>query len=117
CYSQLVERLQGTAPEWTHVVLGSKARESFRLAEFSAYYRRLQGRFLRVLEAGAHVTYPDPLEHCGLCRWSAPSDARREADDHLSLVANMRRAQIARLSEVGITTVTELAGANGDQRP
>ena len=62
-YSQLLERLQGTAPEWTHVVLGSKARESFRLAEFSAYYRRLQDRFLRVLEAGANGTYPDPVEH------------------------------------------------------
>ena len=116
-YSQLLERLQGTAPEWTHVVLGSKARESFRLAEFSAYYRRLQDRFLRVLEAGANGTYPDPVEHCGLCRWSAHCDARREADDHLSLVANMRRSQVARLSEVGITTVTELARANGDQRP
>src|SRR5439155_10180961 len=95
----------------------SMTRESFRLAEFSAYYRRLHDRFVRVLETGANGTYPDPVEHCGLCRWSAFCDARREADDHLSLVANIRRSQIARLGDVGITTVAELARANGHQRP
>jgi predicted RecB family nuclease len=64
-----------------------------------------------VLDRGLNGTYPDPVEHCGLCRWSNHCDARREADDHLCLVANMRRSQTARLGEVGITTVAQLARA------
>ena len=85
---------QGRAPEWMHVVLGTRARESFRVAEFAAYYRRVKGQLRAARStAGLDGTYPDPVEHCGLCRWEGICDARREADDHLSLVANMRRSQ------------------------
>jgi predicted RecB family nuclease len=44
-------------------------------------------------------------------------DARRAADDHRSLVANMRGLQRMRLAEVGITTVAQLATATPVQRP
>lgn len=116
-YSELLTSAQGVAPEWMHVVLGTRARESLRLAEFTAYYRRLKARFEQVLEAGGGGTYPDPVEHCGLCRWEGVCDARREADDHLSLVANMRRTQTLRLNEAGLTTVTQLGVALPAQRP
>lgn len=91
--------------------------ESLRLAEFTAYYRRVKARFGQVLEAGGGGTYPDPVEHCGLCRWEGVCDARREADDHLSLVANMRRDQTLRLNESGLATVAELGAALPAQRP
>src|SRR4051794_39014340 len=116
-YSELLAGVQGRRPDWMHVVLGTQARESFRLAEFSAYYRRVKDQFDRALGAGLDGTYPDPVEHCGLCRWEGNCDARREADDHLSLVANMRRTQTARLVEVGIRTVAALARAELAQRP
>jgi len=44
-YSELLAAAQGLVPEWMHVVLGTRARESFRLAEFAAYYRRVKARF------------------------------------------------------------------------
>jgi len=116
-YSELLADVQGGAPEWMHVVLGTQARQSFRLAEFSAYYRSVKEQFDRALGAGLDGTYPDPVEHCGLCRWEGHCDARREADDHLSLVANMRRSQTTRLVEVGIGTVADLARAELSTRP
>ena len=116
-YSELLGSAQGLAPEWMHVVLGSRARESLRLSEFAAYYRRVKARFEQVLEAGGGETYPDPVEHCGLCRWEGVCDARRAADDHLSLVANMRRGQTVRLNEAGVATVAQLAAAVPAQRP
>jgi len=39
------------------------------------------------------ATYPEPVEHCHICRWFRECDARRRADDHLSLVADIRRQQ------------------------
>jgi len=68
-YSELLAHAQGRSPEWMHVVLGTHARESFRLAEFAAYYRSVKEQFTRALADGLTDTYPDPAEHCGLCRW------------------------------------------------
>ncbi|CAA9518374.1 MAG: Superfamily I DNA and RNA helicases and helicase subunits [uncultured Solirubrobacterales bacterium] len=116
-YSELLTAEQGLAPESMHVVLGTRTRESFRLADYGAYYRSVKSRFERVLAASANGTYPHPVEHCELCHWQEHCDAHREADDHLSLVANMRRSQATRLSEKGIETVAELARATDAGRP
>ena len=116
-YSELLAAEQGAVPEWIHVVLGTHARESFRLADYSAYYRRVKSRLERILAADANGTYPHPVEHCELCHWQRHCDARREADDHLSLVANMRRSQTTRLREAGIEKVVDLARATDQDRP
>ena len=69
------------------------------------------------LADGFAGTYPEPVDHCGLCRWSEHCSARWEADDHLSLIAGLGRAQTVRLSEVGITTCAQLAVAQPGDRP
>lgn len=116
-YSELLAAAQGRESDSVHVILGTRARETFRLNEFSAYYRRVKETFEGVLVAGAGGTYPDPVEHCQLCRWQGNCDARREEDDHLSLVANMRRTQTVRLTEKGIDTVAQLGAAMPSDRP
>jgi predicted RecB family nuclease len=116
-YSDLLARVQGRLPERMHVVLGSGERQSFRLDEFFAFYRRLRRRYEERLADGFGGTYPDPVEHCGLCRWSEHCSARREADDHLSLVAGQGRAQTVRLNDEGITTCAQLAVAQPGDRP
>jgi predicted RecB family nuclease len=116
-YSELLTEAQGAAPQWMHVVLGTRTRETLRLSEFAAYYRRVKARFETVLADGGGGTYPDPVEHCGLCRWEGVCDARREEDDHLSLVANIRRDQTLRLNGAGIATVVQLGAATPEQRP
>ena len=49
-------------------------------------------------------TYPLPCGHCGICGYRRACEQRRIADDHLTLVAGMRRDQVARLEAAGDPT-------------
>jgi len=115
-YSEQVARIQGREPEEMHVVLGSRERDSFRLHDFSAYYRRVRERFVAAVEAGLD-TYPLPVPHCPLCDFLPLCEEQWERDDHPTRVANVRRDQVAKLAAVDITTLTELAEARVDDRP
>ena len=106
-YAEQVERLQGAPVERVHVENGRGERESFRVAEFQAYYRRVRGRFLAAL-AREDETYPWPCGHCGICDFRNLCRAKLEDDDHLVLVAGMRRAWAERLMEGGIRTLAQL---------
>jgi uncharacterized protein len=109
-YADQLRRLQGVAPENIHVVTGDGRTHAFRLDDYSAYFRRVRRRFEASLSSEAPAdTYPEPVEHCRMCRWWAGCMDRRRADDHLSLVANISRVQMARLREAGVATMTALA--------
>ncbi len=108
-YSEALERLQGVAPVSMHAILGDGRRESFRYADFNAHYRNVVARFRA--RCGAALPYPEPVEACNRCRWSERCEARRRVDDHVSLVAGVRRSQMHKLAEAGVTTVAALAEA------
>ena len=84
-YVDQLERIQGVRPEWLHVALGGSGRavERFRVDDFMAYYRNVRDRFLKTLADEAPPTYPptgtypEPVEHCDVCRWAAECVARR----------------------------------------
>jgi len=115
-YSEQVARIQGSMPERMHVVLGTRERESLRVADFLAYYHRVRERFVGAVAAGIDV-YPLPVSFCDRCEFQKRCKDRWRDDDHLSLVARMRRAQIRRLEGEGIRTVAEFAQAPVDARP
>ena len=109
-YSDLLALAQGAAPARMHLALGGgdgRDHASFRVVEYSAYYRAVRRGFEAHAEAPPE-TYPEPVEHCGLCEWKQSCAERRRADDHLSLVAGITRGQRARLAERGVTTMTAL---------
>ena len=109
-YSDLLARVQGIMPEWMHLALGGSdepEEASFRVAEYSAYYRAVRRRF-EAHAAEPPETYPEPVEHCALCDWKQGCADRRRADDHLSLVAGITRSQRRRLVEQGVTTMAGL---------
>src|SRR5436190_7167532 len=117
-YSDLVGRIQGTMPEFLWVVPPGEgfAGEKYRVSEYAAYYRYVRERLRRAVgvEAGAETeteteTYPEPVEHCNVCRWFRECDARRRADDHLSLVADMRRQQRDQFEAWDAETMEKLA--------
>ena len=114
-YAEQVERLQGAPVERVHVENGRGERESFRVAEFEAYYRRVRDRFLAAL-AREDETYPWPCGHCGICDFRNLCRARLVEDDHLVLVAGMRRLWAERLMEGGIGTLAELGRAGARPR-
>ena len=115
-YSEHVGRLQGVEPEFMRVVLGDGTTHTFRVREFSAYYRRVKEQFLAGLGADV-ATYPEPRAHCAFCVWNPQCEGRRAADDHLSGVANISRLQIARLNANGIATLRQLALAPAEAAP
>ena len=59
-------------------------------------------------DAIAAANYPEPVEHCDVCRWWSVCDKRRRADDHLSLVAGVSRLQSRELQAAGVATLAQL---------
>ena len=100
--------MQGLAPEHAHVELGDGTRATVRLAEVSAYARRVRGR-LEAFVAAPAPTRPVPCADCPLCRWREVCAARLAEEDSLYRVANITRGQVAKLEAAGVGTMAALA--------
>jgi len=114
-YVDQLERIQGIRPEWMHVALGGSARtvERLRVDDFMAYYRTARDRFLGTMAGPAAAfppagTYPEPVDHCDVCRWAVECVARRRSDDHLSLVAGISSRQRRALEDRSVRTLADL---------
>jgi len=112
-YADGIAAIQGVAPSLMHVLLGIGERRAFRYDDFSAYYRRVRQSF-EAATRRTDPTEPYPVDHCALCVFRAVCDARWNAEDHLTLVAGVRRAQVERLRAAGITTLAALAESSAD---
>ena len=111
-YSQLLQVSQGCEPEtmWVIPPGNNFVGEAYRVAEYAAYVRYVKARLLTaVLNGHASTTYPEPVEYCNICRWFRDCDAQRRADDHLSLVAGIRRQQRNQLEQWDTDTMAKLA--------
>jgi predicted RecB family nuclease len=106
-YSEQLARVQGRMPERCHLELGTGRRETFRTADYLAFYRRARKRLLEAL-ASEPETYPWPCERCGLCDFRNLCKDRLRADDNLVLVAGLRRSQAEHLAGHGIPTLEAL---------
>jgi len=110
-YSRLLAELQGTEPRWMHLALGNGDFFPFKVKDFAAYERQTRRRLTEVLGAGPPAgLYPEPVEHCAICRWSDLCAGRRRRDDDLSLVAGMMAGQRRALKAAGIATRRGFAG-------
>lgn len=111
-YSDLLAKIQGTVPELLWVVTPNKgfSEEKYRVADYAAYYRYVRERLRKAVdEETGNSTYPEPVEHCNVCKWFRECDARRRADDHLSLVADIRRQQRDQFEDWNAGTMAKLA--------
>jgi predicted RecB family nuclease len=108
-YSDLLARIQGTEPQWMHVVLGgTSGTERFQVQRYIAYFRKVRSEYETAWKTETD-TYPEPVEHCEVCSWFPLCDTRRRADDHLSFVAGISRNQRKALVGRGVSTVAGLA--------
>ena len=112
-YVDQLTRLQGPQPRNLRIVLGGSAREEavLRVDDYMAYYRAAKRRFEEAFALPSGETYPEPVDHCAVCRWWQGCVDRRRTDDHLSLVAGISSSQRRALVGRGIDTVTKLANA------
>ena len=113
-YSELLAGLQAADPEWMHLVLGDGSRPRFRVSDYRAYLHHAKVRLEAVAGAAPTQTYPEPVEHCGVCRWYEACERRWRDDDSLVLVAGLQRSQARKLATSGVTTVASLASSTGD---
>jgi len=70
----------------------------------------VKGQLEKACTNGTEETYPEPCAQCEICQWFQECDQRRRVDDHLSLVAGIRRLQRNQLEMWKCDTVTKLAG-------
>jgi predicted RecB family nuclease len=110
-YSQLLAELQGLEPEFFHVIRPNAGfePESYRSASFAAYYRVVKRALQEAVEAGSGGTYPEPVDHCDICRWWKECDGQRRRDDHLSFVAGASKLQRKELTLRDVPTLEALA--------
>ena len=110
-YSEMLAAIQGVVPEFMHVVQPwtDFVPDTFRFADFGAFYRHVKQRFEEALNDGAPETYPEPTSHCDICTWRYSCDQRRRDDDHLCLVAGISKIQTVELCKHEVTTLTALA--------
>ena len=111
-YSDMLGSLQERVPEFAYVVVPETGFEpqAFRIGDYAAYYRRVRRSLEQAVgTAGAAENYPEPNLHCEVCRWRVHCDGRRRADDHLSFVAGISKAQITELRTHGVDTLAELS--------
>jgi predicted RecB family nuclease len=106
-YSELLSRIQGAVPEHMHIVLGDSKVESFAVARYIAYFRKIRNDLLRLGRAPSD-TYPEPVDLCKVCTWFPVCDKQRHIDDHLSLVAGITRNQRKQLVARNIQTLEAL---------
>jgi predicted RecB family nuclease len=109
-YSDRIAGIQGIAPTFMHIVLGTGARERYRVHDVNAYLRVLSDRFLRATQAVANVT-AYPVAHCSLCGYQRHCEDHWHQVDHLSQIASIRRSQVMRMNALGIRTAADLAAS------
>ena len=112
-YCEMLDAAQKLHPVYFHVVTPLK-EETYRAADFGAYYRFIRARFEAATTVSpSPVTYPDPVSHCDVCRYSQHCGARRRTDDHPSLIAGIRTAHVREFQSQGIPTVAAIAQSEG----
>jgi predicted RecB family nuclease len=114
-YSHLLAEAQGIRPRWMFLALGNGSFVPLKVDDYAAYERqarRLLGEFIAA-DTGENppsVPYPEPVEHCVICRWRQFCADRRRTDDDLSLIAGITAGQRKALKATGITTRRGFAG-------
>lgn len=107
-YSDLLAEIQGCAPEFAHVELGTGERATLRLADYAHYARAARQR-LEAFAAEPAPTRPVPCSDCALCRWADHCKSVWVAEDSLFNVANIAKGQVKKLEAAGIGTMAALA--------
>lgn len=112
-YSWMLEEIQGYLPNEFGLVFGSLEAEKYRVQQFYAYFQYLKNDFLTFHKSfnPDFTNRPDPAYSSDYGKWATYAQQVLEECNSLKLVANIRKNQIKKLHEAGITTLNQLAEA------
>lgn len=122
-YTDLLEKILEAMPQKFHVVMPGETTdnpfqiEGYEVTDFKAYYSFVKNRFAELMAGSPLSSYPDEVNHCSICNWWSDCTERRRIDDHLSLVAGIRKSQINELNKQSITTLKDFALTENLKRP
>lgn len=125
CYSEMFAAMTGEPiPAKFGIILGpdehgARGRVEFRVEDYIHFYRHLKTRFLAMQAVfdGDLDSRPIPDPRADHGRWQSHANRYLDERDHLFRVAGISTGQIKKLNEAGITTLTQLAGADGLRLP
>jgi predicted RecB family nuclease len=120
CYSEMLAAMTGGAmPDTFGLILGTKDRVAFRVEDFLHYYRHVKADFLNMQRSftGNLTERPVPLPRADHGRWSSHAEQVFNETDHLVQVAGITSGQMKKLINAGITTMSDLALAEGQTVP
>lgn len=117
-YADQLQQLQGVLPARFYVAGGGTelAPQTLLTTDYAAYFRAVRARLRSFVDGAPSEPYPEPVEHCGVCRFWKRCEDRRRSDDHLSLVAGISRRQRDRLSLAGVEKLEQLGELPREQR-
>ncbi len=108
-YAEAITASTGHSPEHLHIELGSGARETVRVDDVAAYWRRLRSQLARVVDEPAGDTAPDKCDHCPFCEFEMVCDAEWREADSLIHVAGVHTGHREILEADGVDTIAALA--------
>ena len=115
-YADMLELLHGHRPGELVFVFGGGEQRPYRTHDYFHYYRRLRRAFTAFQSGWSADGAPEPGLDKSWGRWEKTAEKLLEQSDHLSLVANITRGQVARLNEAGIATLAALARCEPGRR-
>lgn len=115
CYAEMLEVIQGCLPKSIHIVLGSGKIESFKTKDYFAYYQQIKRNFINQQLNFNSQQQPELIGLEGYGKWSSHAEKILLEQDHLSLVANIKKVQIKKLQKNSIKTLTQLAQTTLDK--
>jgi uncharacterized protein len=116
-YGERLAVLQGIEPACLTVIAGDGEQHAYRYADCAAYARLVREQLVAAVADAHPLGTPEPVEHCPQCRWQPTCQQQWRREDHLSLVAFMRRDHARALREAGIPTLHALGTRPADELP
>ena len=110
-YADAIEAVTGVRPRHMHLWLGSGRVETLAVGEFRPYWNWLRLQLTRAVadDPGIEATVPVPCSHCEFCEFFDMCTERWRAEDSLTYVAGIRRADRVALESAGVSSLAELA--------
>ena len=109
CYSDLLESMQESLTPNCVLVYGNSEKERFNIEEYFVFYKAIKKQYLEFHKSFNPEELPNPENYTDWGRFTDHAKKTLEGVDHLSQIAGIRKSQITKLNEVGISTMQQLA--------